>query len=69
MARIGFNVKKWENKPFGDFTNEELLEYWHRLRTTCPTGEIDTKDYSREGLSTELYVANLQMEILDRMKR
>ncbi|MFW6377697.1 MAG: hypothetical protein ACOCZ5_03525 [bacterium] len=65
---IGFKVAEWQNKPFKEFTNEELLEYWYKLRLTCKTGEIDTSDYGRKGLSGELYVENLQQEIIDRMK-
>jgi hypothetical protein len=68
MLRIGFDVPKWTNRPFGDFTNEELLEYWYKLRLTCKSGIVDTSDYGREGLSTELYVVSLQDEILKRMK-
>lgn len=68
MIRIGFEVSEWKSKPFHEFTNEELLEFWYKLRFTCKTGVVDTSDYSREGLSTELYVVSLQQEILLRMK-
>jgi hypothetical protein len=68
MSRIGFDVGVWENKPFQTFTDEELLEYWYKLRLTCKSGEVDTSDYSRKGLSTELYIVELQQEILRRMR-
>lgn len=60
---IGFKVEQWANKPFHEFTNEELLEYWYKLRMTCKSGELD-----KEPNSTELYVVSLQQELLERMK-
>jgi hypothetical protein len=68
MPRIGFDVATWKNKPFHEFTNEELLEYWYKLRLTCKSGVIDPSDYSQKGISTQLYVAELQQEILRRMQ-
>lgn len=65
--RIGFDVQKWRNKTFREFTDEELLEYWYKLRLTCKSGTVDTSDYGRDGLSTELYVVELQDEIIRRM--
>lgn len=38
---IGLKVEQWTNKPFHEFTNEELLEYWYKLRMTCKSGELD----------------------------
>lgn len=60
--RIGFKVDEWKNKPFNNFTNEELLEYWYKLRLTCKTGELE-----KNPESTELYVVSLQQEIIKRM--
>jgi len=67
MARVGFEVGEWKSKPFSEFTNEELLEYWHKLRLTCKSGEINLKEGSVADTSTRLYIADLQQEILERM--
>ena len=56
MARVGFEVGEWKNKPFSEFTNEELLEYWHKLRLTCKSGEIKLKEGSVAATSTRLYI-------------
>ena len=69
MIRIGFEVQEWKNKPFSEFTDEELLEYWYKLRLGSKSGIVDTSDYSRKGLSTDLYIVELQKEILNRMER
>lgn len=69
MPNIGFEVAPYVSKPFSAYTNEELLEYWYKLRLTCKTGKIDTSDFSRKGLSSELYVADLQNEIIRRMSK
>jgi hypothetical protein len=62
-ARVGYEVPQWTNKPFHEFTNEELLEYWYKLRLTTKPGEV-----SGASDSTSLYVASLQQEIESRMK-
>lgn len=62
--RIGFKVEEWRNKAFHEFTNEELLEYWYKLRLTCKSGEL-----GKNSDSTELYVVSLQQEILERFKK
>ncbi len=67
MARVGFEVGEWKSKPFSEFKNEELLEYWHKLRLTCKNGEIKLKEGSGADISTRLYIADLQQEILKRM--
>ena len=64
MLKIGFDVAKWKNKPFNNFTNEELLEYYYKLRLTCKTGKVVDGNSS----STDLYVVSLQQEIINRMK-
>lgn len=57
---IGFNVPVWRSKPFSDFSNEELVEYYYKLRTVVSvTQEKDTM--------TAHYVEDLQDEIIDRM--
>lgn len=61
--RIGFEVQDWSLKAFKEYTDEELLEYWYKLRLTCKSGEL-----GKSPDSTELYVVSLQQEILERMK-
>jgi len=56
MARVGFEVGEWKSKPFSEFKNEELLEYWHKLRLTCKSGEINLKEGSGADISTRLYI-------------
>lgn len=63
MSRIGFVVPIWENKKLSDFTNEELLDYYYKLRLTCRPGELNAHS-SR----TERYVVDLQNEIISRME-
>jgi hypothetical protein len=67
--RIGFDVPKWESKAFREFTNEELLEYWYKLRLMTKSGEVDTSDTSRKGLNTDMYIIELQEEIIRRMDK
>lgn len=67
VSKIGFEVGDWVNKPFNEFTNEELLEYWHKLRLTVESGEIDMQNPDADYVSTQLYVVNLQQELLRRM--
>jgi len=62
MLRIGFTVPTWTNKPFSDFTNEELIEYYYKLRLTCKCKEVDGNSSS-----TDLYIVSLQQEIIGRM--
>lgn len=57
-------MPKWENKPFSDFTNEELLEYWYKLRLVAKTGEVNGNSSS-----ADLYVVSLQQEIISRMSK
>jgi hypothetical protein len=64
---IGFNVPKWTNKPIKDFTNEELLEYWYKLRLSFlgKSGKVVNGDSPM----VEWYVVDLQEEILKRMNK
>lgn len=59
--RIGFEVKEWSNRPFHEFTLEELLEYWRKMRVTQKTGEL-----GKYPTSSELYTVELQDEIMKR---
>jgi len=65
--KIGFVVPVWRNKPFDEFSDEELLEYWFRLRLVAKVNgcEVITKDSS----SADMYVAELQNQILGRMSK
>lgn len=62
--RIGFNVPEWKNKPFNEFTNEELLEYWYKLRLAC---RFSPHEITPESTSSDMYVFELQNQILKRM--
>lgn len=66
MACVGFEVGEWKSKPFSEFTNEELLEYWYKLRLTCKSGEVNLNE-DVNNISTRLYIVNLQQEMLERM--
>ena len=66
-AVIGFTVPAWRSKHMSEYTNEELLEYWHKLRTVTKSGPVDTSDYGRKGLGTDFVIVDLQDEILRRM--
>lgn len=64
--QIGFDVPEWKSKPFQEFSNEELLEYWFKLRISkIPFKHhvVELKDAS----TTELYISDLQVEIIKRM--
>jgi len=60
--RIGFDVPEWKSKAFSAFTNEELLEYWYKMRQVS-TSKIVTATSPM----TDWYVVDLQDEILRRM--
>lgn len=63
VLRIGFEVPEWRSKPFHEFTLEELLEYWRKMRVTLKTGEL-----GKDPTSSELYTVALQDEIMKRFK-
>lgn len=63
VLRVGFVVPEWSNKAFETFTNEELLEYWYKLRLVSKSGELDSLPSS-----TDLYIVSLQQEIIKRME-
>lgn len=69
--RIGFDTEQFKTfKPMEEYTNEELLEYWHKLRLTCKSGPcnlgsmVNSKDFS-----TYAFLIDLQDEILKRMNK
>ena len=64
MLKLGFDVPKWENKALSEFTNEELLEYYYKLRLICKPGSLNTKSSD-----TEFYAEMLQQEIISRMEK
>lgn len=60
MLKLGFEVKKWESKSMSEYTNEELLEYWYRLRFSL-IGKSETT-------MTHHVAQDLQDEIVRRME-
>ena len=62
MGRIGFDVEQWRAKPLFSYSNDELLEYWHKLRLVCKKGEV-----TASLTSAEMHVLDLQKEIISRM--
>lgn len=63
-TKVGFEVSDWQPKPMDEYTNEELLEYWYKLRLTCRVKEVDGNSSS-----TDLVLVTLQQEIVSRMSR
>ena len=64
MLRIGFDVPVWRNKNPKDFTNEELIEYYFKLRLVSKSGPVDSNSSG-----TDLYLLMLQQEIIERMNK
>lgn len=66
--RIGFDVPQWtHNRPIEEYTNEELLEYWYKLRFgsafSRETGRVDVNSSS-----TAFLLCDMQEEMLKRMR-
>jgi len=68
MLRIGFEVPQWtHNRPIEEYTDEELLEYWYKLRLGSATsGEKGAVD--ERSSSTAFLVVDMQEEMLKRMR-
>ena len=65
--KIGFDVKPWKNKPFHEFTNEELVEYYYKLRFVAMMEGKGNKELGPDSEMADMYVVELQEEILRRM--
>lgn len=68
MLRIGFDVPKWtHNRPISEYTDEELLEYWYKLRLgSTMSGENGIVDANSS--STAFLLCDMQEEMLKRME-
>ncbi|MBL4932272.1 hypothetical protein [Clostridium paridis] len=62
--KIGFDVEQWTNKPLNEFTNEQLIEYYYKLRL-----QSKQKELSVDSPMVDFYVIDLQKEIIKRMIR
>lgn len=58
--KIGFEVAPWKSKPMDEYTNEELLEYWYKLRFSTLGKPGDSMAHWVTG--------DLQEEIIKRME-
>lgn len=66
--RIGFEVKPWRNIAFSSFTDEELIEYYYKLRLGAMAKGKTHKDLGFDDDMADLYVVELQDELLRRMR-
>jgi len=62
-GQVGFTVPEWRSKAFHEFTNEELVEYYYKLRLAYAVEDRKSK----EPVMADYYVMDLQAEIIKRM--
>ena len=65
--RIGFDVAPWRNKPFHKFTNEELIEYYYKLRIAAMVEGKSGKELGPDSEMADWYVLELQEELMRRL--
>lgn len=66
-SKIGFEVPQWKGKPMSEYTDEELLEYYFKLRVSF-IGNYEKPDVSSKQFSPWIVTVDLQAEIIRRMK-
>lgn len=64
--KLGMQVPTWSNKAISDYTDEELLEYYFKLRFTF-IGNYAEPSIGEKSWSSWQWTVDAQEEILKRM--
>lgn len=65
--KIGFDVTTWKPKAMTEYTNEELIEYYYKLRFSF-MGKNEKPDVTSKQFSPWACAYDMQAEILSRME-